>query len=106
MPFAGFLDKGEFREDWRAETLRASEVFVGQAALSDEQRGRIKTLVEHGPPEMLVHAYMRDHGVDLVVVAAHSGKGVLDRRLGGTAKRILETAPGDVLLVPQRAVRI
>lgn len=106
VPFAGFLDKGEFREDWRAETLRASEVFVGQAALSDEQRGRIKTLVEHGPPEMLVHAYMRDHGVDLVVVAAQSGKGVLDRRLGGTAKRILETAPGDVLLVPQRAVRI
>lgn len=105
VPFAGFLDKGEFREDWRAETLRASEAFVGQAALSDEQRGGIKMLVEHGPPEMLIHAYMQDQGVDLVVVAAHSGKGVLDRRLGGTAKRILETAPGDVLLVPQRASR-
>lgn len=105
VPFAGFLDKGEFREDWRAEMLRASDAFVGQLALTEEQRGRIKTLVEHGPPEMLIYAYMQDHGVDLVVVAAHSGNGVLDRRLGGTAKRILETATGDVLLVPQRADR-
>lgn len=105
VPFAGFLDKAEFRQDRHAETLKASEAFVRQAVLGDEQRHGIKMLVEHGPPEMLIHAYMQDQGVDLVVVAAHSGTGVLGRRLGGTAKRILETAPGDVLLVPQRSLR-
>lgn len=101
VPFAGFLDKGDFREEWREQKVRASETFVRQAVLGDEQRARVQFLVEHGPPEMLVRAYMLDHGVDLVVVATHGEGGIIDRRLGGTGKRILEMAPGDVLLVPE-----
>lgn len=105
VPFAGFLDKGDFRDEWREQKLRASEAFIRHAALGEEQRGQVKMLVEHGPPEMLIHAYMQDHAVDLVVVAAHGASGVFERRLGGTAKRILETAPGDVLIVPERLVQ-
>jgi len=46
-----------------------------------------------------VRAYMEDEGVDLVVVGTHGRNGAFDVRLGGTAKRILEFAPGDVLLI-------
>jgi len=106
VPFAGFLDSPNFRRQWTAMEKAGCDKFVAQSGLSHDQLVDLKVLLEHGCPEVIVRAYMRDKGVDLVVVGTHGRSGVFDVRLGGTAKRILEWAPGDVLLIREpRSVR-
>jgi len=99
VPFAGFLDKPQFRSELGQLEKEACNEFVSQSQLSEQQRRDLRVLVEHGNPEMMVRAYMQDRNVDLVVVGTHGRSGLFDIRLGGTAKRILDTAPGDVLLI-------
>jgi len=99
VPFAGFLDKPQFRSELGQLEKEACNEFVSQSQLSEQQRRDLRVLVEHGNPEMMVRAYMQDGNVDLVVVGTHGRSGLFDIRLGGTAKRILDTAPGDVLLI-------
>lgn len=83
------------------------EEFLECSKLSWEARARVKVLVEHGAPEVLVRDYMLAKDVDLVVVGTHGQSGLFDKRLGGTAKRILAMAPSDVLLIrePRAAQR-
>ncbi|MDP2009008.1 MAG: universal stress protein [Phenylobacterium sp.] len=106
VPYAGFLDAPGFREQWKEQEKQGCEDFLQRSQLSFEGRARVRVLVEHGSPEVLVRQYMLDKEVDLVVIGTHGGSGLFDKRLGGTAKRILEYAPADVLLIREpRAVR-
>ncbi len=105
-PTAGFRDNAGSRDLWKVQEKQACEDFIQTANLSFEGRARVRVLVEYGSPEVLVRQYMLDKEVELVVVGAQGATGLLDRRLGGTAKRILEFAPSDVLLIREpRAVR-
>ena len=99
IPFAGFLDRPDFRREWTAMEREGCDAFVAQSRLSQDQRRDLQVLLEHGSADTIVRAYMRDKGVDLVVVGSHGRSGLFDVRLGGTAKRILESSPGDVLLI-------
>jgi nucleotide-binding universal stress UspA family protein len=106
VPFASFLDTGNFREQFRVMEHEACEAFVAGAALTPEQQRNLKVLVEHGAPERMVRAYMQDRDVDLVVLGTHGRSATFDALIGSTARRILEAAPGDVLLVREpRSVR-
>ncbi|MDO9586990.1 MAG: universal stress protein [Brevundimonas sp.] len=99
IPFKGFLDRPDFQREWTAMEKEGCDAFVAQSRLSQAQRRDLQVLLEHGAPDMIVRTYMGDKGVDLVVVGTHGRSGVFDVRLGGTAKRILQSAPGDVLLI-------
>lgn len=99
VPFASFLDKPRFRNELEMLEKEACTEFMSQSQLSAQQRQDLRVLVERGNPEVMVRAYMLDKNVDLVVVGTHGRSGLFDVRLGGTAKRLLETAPGDVLLI-------
>ena len=99
IPFSGFLDKPDFRRQWTAMEKRGCDEFVARSRLSEDQRRDLRVLLEHGSADTIVRAYMGDKGVDLVVAGTHGRSGVFDVRLGGTAKRILDSAPGDVLLI-------
>jgi nucleotide-binding universal stress UspA family protein len=106
FPFAGLMDKPALRREWTAMEKEGCDTFVAQSQLSQDQRRDLQVLVEHGSPDMIVRAYMNDKAVDLVVVGTHGRSGLFDVRLGGTAKRILQSAPGDVLLIREpRSVR-
>lgn len=106
VPFAGFLDNPGFREQLKEQDKQGGESFIQRSKLSFEGRARVRVLIEQGCPEVLVRQYMLYNEVDLVVVGTHGGSWVFDKRLGGTAKRILEFAPADVLLIREpRAVR-
>ena len=106
FPFAGLMDRPALRREWTAMEKEGCDTFVAQSQLSQGQRQDLQVLVEHGSPDTIVSAYMRDKGVDVVVVGTHGRSGVFDVRLGGTAKRILNGAPGDVLLIREpRSVR-
>ena len=99
FPFAGLMDRPALRREWTAMEKEGCDTFVAQSRLSQDQRQDLQVLVEHGSPDTIVSAYMRDKRVDIVVVGTHGRSGVFDVRLGGTAKRILTDAPGDVLLI-------
>ncbi len=99
VPFAGFLDSPNFRRDWTAIEKKGCDKFVAESQLSQDQHRDLQVLLEHGCPETIIRTYMRDKSVDLIVVGTHGRSGLFDVRLGGTAKRILESAPGDVLLI-------
>ncbi|MFN7238205.1 MAG: universal stress protein [Brevundimonas sp.] len=63
------------------------------------RRPALQVLIEHGAPERLIRDYMTDRDIDLAVIGAHSGGAPFEGRLGAVARRILEAAPGDVLIV-------
>jgi len=99
LPFSNFLDRPEFKRQWTAMEKEACDRFVAGSGLTGDQYRRLTVLLEHGRPETIVRTYMRDKHVDLVVVGTHGRSGIFDVRLGGTARQILEAAPGDVLLI-------
>lgn len=99
VPFPALLDKGNAREEFRAMEQRACDDFLSEAGIGPEQRGNLRTLIEHGVPAKMVRAYMEDHNVDLVVLSTHGRSAAFDMVIGSTANRILEWSPGDVLLI-------
>jgi nucleotide-binding universal stress UspA family protein len=106
VPFRGLLDSPNFRQEWTAMEKRGCDKFVAESGLSRDQQRDLQVLLEHGSAETIIRSYMLDKGVDLIVVGTHGRSGLFDVRLGGTAKRILEAAPGDVLLIREpRSVR-
>jgi nucleotide-binding universal stress UspA family protein len=106
FPFAGLMDRTAIRREWTAMEKEGCDRFVAQSELSQDRRRDLTVLLEYGSPETIVRAYMRDKGVDIVVVGTHGQSGLFDVRLGGTARQILSSAPGDVLLIREpRSVR-
>ena len=73
--------------------------FIERSGLAPEACLRVKALVDQGRPEAAVRRYMLEKEVDLVVVGSHGQGGVFEKRLGGVARRILDYAPADVLVV-------
>lgn len=75
------------------------ESFVDDARLPNGTRRHLRTCIEYGPPEIMLHRRAIADDADLTVI------GVLRRGLafqiliGGNATRIVEAAPGDVLAV-------
>ncbi|WP_312163307.1 universal stress protein [Phenylobacterium sp.] len=99
VPFAGFIDKRRAEEQFRAMGLEAAGEFMTATMLTDDQRRGVEVLVEYGPPERVIRLYAEDMGADLVVLGTHGHSAVFDVLIGSTAKRILEQAPSDVLLI-------
>lgn len=99
VPFPAFQDNPRFRDDLRAELARHSDAFVAAARIAETRRPALQVLIEHGAPERLIRDYMTDRDIDLAVIGAHSGGAPFEGRLGAVARRILEAAPGDVLIV-------
>jgi nucleotide-binding universal stress UspA family protein len=99
ISFSGFLDRSDFREHLQAIEREAATEFLGRSSLTDAQRLRVSVLVEHGAPETMIRAYMQDKDVPLVVIGTHGRSAAFDILIGSVARRILESAPGDVLLV-------
>jgi nucleotide-binding universal stress UspA family protein len=62
-------------------------------------RARLITLIEHGPPEIMMHDYVAEQNADLTVIGA-AGRGLLFHLLvGGQAPKIVDGMPSDVLVV-------
>lgn len=98
VPFPAFQDNQSYRADFLSEVRKRGDDFLKESCVSDGQRDSLKLLIEHGEIEVLVRSYMLENDVDLVVVGCQGTGDAFNRPLGGSAKRILSSAPGDVLL--------
>ena len=99
MPYKAFLSDTALSRGFAAMERDTIEEFVRDAALGDQVRARIRTLVEHGPPDLMLCRYVEEQHADLTVIGAY-GRGFLFHLLvRGYTPRIMDSTPSDILLV-------
>jgi nucleotide-binding universal stress UspA family protein len=99
MPYRTLLMDNQLGRDFgemERSTLRA---FTDEAQLPDGVRDRLTTLVEHGPPELMLSNYVMEQGADLTVIGAFERSRIFHTMIVGKGPRILEAMPSDVLVV-------
>jgi nucleotide-binding universal stress UspA family protein len=77
---------------------------VEESDLPPEARQRVVTMTEHGSPPVMLSRYATERGADLTVIGAYSRSLAFHLLIGGTARRIVDAVPSDVLVV--RAERL
>jgi nucleotide-binding universal stress UspA family protein len=93
-----WLDPAHRQEFVRME-LATIEAFIAATALPDQVRQRIQPLVEHGHPEIMLRNYVLEKDADLTVIGALNRNLAFHVLIGGTARRIVQAVPGDILVV-------
>lgn len=73
--------------------------FLGESGLPEDVRQRVIPMIEHGPPAVILCKYATERRADLTVIGAYSRSLALHLLVGGTARRIVDAAPSDVLVV-------
>ncbi len=99
MPYRGVMLDTQLGRDFgelETSTLRG---FLGEAELSEEQRKRILSVVEHGPPEVMLSTYVMERGADLTVIGAYERSKLFHTVVVGKGPPIVESVPSDVLVV-------
>lgn len=76
-----------------------AEAFIAASGLPEAQRGALATAIEAGAIETLLARYVREQGVDLVVLGTQGRGGLLGALLGSVATQLLAWLPCDTLTV-------
>lgn len=98
-PFEGMMTGTDFVAQFAKYEREAAAAFLAKSRAPEEVKRRVEVFIEHGSPEAMLRAYVEDKGADLIVVGSHGRSAMFDVFIGSTAKRILETARADVLLI-------
>lgn len=99
MPYQALLLDSQLSRDFgemERSTLRA---FADEADLPEGARTRLVTLIEHGPPEVMLSTYAVEHRADLTVIGAYERSRIFHTVIVGKGPRIVEAVPSDVLVV-------
>lgn len=99
-PLSGRLgDAARDQEQARKSAVAECAAFLATTDIPDTRRHGMELLVEHGFPNHLIQDYVRDRGVDLVVLGTERRSALLDILIGSTARDILSSLPCDALVV-------
>lgn len=90
---------GRHRDEYRDVLASECAAFLAGSGVPGDRQRNFELLVEYGRPSHLIHQYVRDRGVDLVVLGTHGRSALFDILIGSTAKDILSSLPCDVLVV-------
>lgn len=101
VPFMGMMDPNAASaiEQGRQAAAADGARFLDSAQLDAGQREHVSLHVEQGEPVRLSYEYARDHEADLIALGTHGRSALFDILIGSIARRILETAATDVLVV-------
>lgn len=101
VPFMGMMDPtaASAIEQGRQAAAADGARFLDSAQLDAGQREHVSLHVEQGEPVRLSYEYARDHEADLIALGTHGRSALFDILIGSIARRILETAATDVLVV-------
>jgi nucleotide-binding universal stress UspA family protein len=89
--------------DWEIRQRQARGHLESLASPLVEFAEGIHTKLVQGRPAEQICAWAERHRVDLTVLCSHGMRGVTDWRLASTARKLIERAPGSILLVPAEA---
>lgn len=98
-PLSGLVDSDRVRADLQADAIAQAERFLDETALSADDRKRIVIHAAYGTPDGLLAELTRSRHDDLVVLGSHGRSAVFEVLIGSTARRLLEHATADVLVV-------
>ncbi|OLU23122.1 hypothetical protein BVH03_23130 [Pseudomonas sp. PA15(2017)] len=73
--------------------------FLAAGELPEEVRKRTRIVIEQGSLAASLNHYVREHGVDLVVMGTHGRSGLMNVLLGSAASELLQWVPCDTLIV-------
>ncbi|MDP3173988.1 MAG: universal stress protein [Phenylobacterium sp.] len=99
MPYRALMMDTQLARDFGAMEDATLREFTDGAQLPDGARARLTTLVEHGPPEVMLSTYIMEQGADLTVIGAYERSRIFHAMIGGKGPRIVEAVPSDVLVV-------
>lgn len=99
MPYRTLLPDSQLGRDFGEMERATLDAFTQDARLPPAFRGRLRTLIEHGPPEAMLSAYVMEQGADLTVVGAYGRGRIFHTLVGGNGPRIVEATPSDILVV-------
>ncbi len=107
-PLAGrATDPARYQDDYRQVVTTDNLAFLAGADIPESVRRNIELVAEHGHPSPLIHQYVREKGMDLIVLGTHGRSALLEIFIGSTAKDILSAVLScDILVVrePRSAV--
>lgn len=102
MPYKNLRLDTKLADDFGAMEKATIEAFIDEAKLPENVRAKVRTMIEHGAPEIMLRDYAIEQGADLTVIGAY-GRGLLFHVLiGGAAKRIVDSIPSDILVIRAR----
>ena len=99
IPYQSLWLDPAHRQDFVRMEMATIEAFITSAALPDDVRQQILPLVEHGHPEIMLRNYVLEKDADLTVIGALNRNLAFHILIGGTARRIVQAVPGDILVV-------
>ena len=99
MPYRSLRNRAELSREFTAMEQEEIRVFVQDADIGDEVRARVVTLIEHGPPEIMMHNYVVEKNADLTVIGTVGRNMLFHLLVGGHAPKIVDGVPSDVLVV-------
>ncbi len=99
MPYRSLWGSSQLSQDFSAMEHEEIRSFVNETDMPDDVRKRVVTLIEHGPPEIMIRNYVVEKDADLTVIGT-LGRGMLFHLLvGGHAPKIVDGTPSDILVV-------
>ncbi|TBU94469.1 universal stress protein [Phytopseudomonas dryadis] len=73
--------------------------FLAASDLPADLRKRTRIVIEQGSLGASLSRYVREHGVDLLVMGSHGRSGLMNVLLGSSARELLQWVPCDSLIV-------
>lgn len=92
----------QYQQDYARIAETECAEFIERLAAPEPRRRGLRCIVEPGSPKELVSQFVRDMGVDLVVLGTQGRSALADALIGSTAKEIFSALPCDALVVRRR----
>lgn len=99
LPYRSLTGGSQLSREFSAMEMEEIRSFVAETEIPEPARTHVVTLIEHGPPEIMIRNYVVERSADLVVIGT-LGRGMLFHLLiGGHAPKIVDATPSDILVV-------
>lgn len=99
LPYRALTLDTQLSHDFSAMENATIKAFLDESSIPEDIRARIHPMIEHGPPDAMLRKYVIERDADLVVIGAYSRNLAFHLLIGGTARRIVDAVPSDVLVV-------
>lgn len=99
MPYRNLYQDPSLAERYGAVEQDTMSAWLREADVTEEVRSRITPLIEHGAPDAMLAAYVKEQGADLTVVGAYERSRLFHMVVRGSGPGIVHSVPNDVLVV-------
>lgn len=106
-PMSGLMANATaYKREYRNIAAQDCEAFLRATGIPEENWKPPRTLIEYGAPSHLLHDYVVENAVDLVILSTHGRSALFDVFIGSVAKRILDDVPCDTLVIREPRTKV